>query len=158
MIDNLPGALPGRTSLTLDGHPSVDKTATPGGTHRMRALRILLIIAVILGGLFVAADRLAVHFAEGEVADRLKTQEGLTTTPSVDIKGFPFLTQVAGGELDDVEVGMKDYDADTGTSGRHDPHRRPERRHEGRRVLRRLQLRHRLHRRRLGDDRLRPSC
>jgi hypothetical protein len=83
----------------------------------MRALRILLIITVILGGLFVAADRLAVHFAEGEVADRLKTQEGLTTTPSVDIKGFPFLTQVAGGELDDVEVGMKDYDADTGTSG-----------------------------------------
>ena len=83
----------------------------------MRALRILLIIAVILGGLFVAADRLAVHFAEGEVADRLKAQEGLTTTPSVDIKGFPFLTQVAGGELDDVEVGMKDYDADTGTSG-----------------------------------------
>jgi hypothetical protein len=83
----------------------------------MRALRVLLIIAVILGGLFVAADRLAVHFAEGEVADRLKTQEGLTTTPSVDIKGFPFLTQVAGGELDDVEVGMKDYDADTGTSG-----------------------------------------
>ena len=83
----------------------------------MRALRILLIIAVILGGLFVAADRLAVHFAEGEVADRLKTQEGLTTTPSVDIKGFPFLTQVAGGELDDVEVGMKDYAADTGTSG-----------------------------------------
>ncbi|WP_328748442.1 DUF2993 domain-containing protein [Streptomyces sp. NBC_00285] len=83
----------------------------------MRALRILLIITVILGGLFVAADRLAVHFAEGEVADRLKTQEGLTTTPSVDIKGFPFLTQVAGGELDDVEVGMKDYAADTGTSG-----------------------------------------
>ncbi len=83
----------------------------------MRALRILLITAVILGGLFVAADRLAVHFAEGEVADRLKTQEGLTTTPSVDIKGFPFLTQVAGGELDDVQVGMKEYDADTGTSG-----------------------------------------
>ncbi|MEU9170927.1 DUF2993 domain-containing protein [Streptomyces sp. NPDC048420] len=83
----------------------------------MRALRILLIITVILGGLFVAADRLAVHFAEGEVADRLKTQEGLATTPSVDIKGFPFLTQVAGGELDNVEVGMDSYDADTGTSG-----------------------------------------
>lgn len=83
----------------------------------MRALRILLIITVILGGLFVAADRLAVHFAEGEVADRLKTQEGLTTTPSVDIKGFPFLTQVAGGELDDVQVGMDDYEADTGTAG-----------------------------------------
>jgi hypothetical protein len=83
----------------------------------MRALRILLIVAVILGGLFVIADRVAVGFAEDEVADRLRTNEGLATTPDVSIKGFPFLTQVAGGELDDVEVGIKDYDAATGTSG-----------------------------------------
>ncbi|MCD7445412.1 DUF2993 domain-containing protein [Streptomyces lincolnensis] len=83
----------------------------------MRALRILLIVAVILGGLFVVADRVAVNFAEGEVADRLKTQEGLASTPDVSIEGFPFLTQVAGGELDDVRVGMKDYEADTGTGG-----------------------------------------
>ncbi|MBX9394774.1 DUF2993 domain-containing protein [Streptomyces sp. TRM72054] len=77
----------------------------------MRALRILLIVLVILGGLFVAADRLAVHFAEGEVADRLRTTEGLSTTPEVSINGFPFLTQVAGGTLDDVEVGIQDYEA-----------------------------------------------
>ncbi|MFI9171728.1 DUF2993 domain-containing protein [Streptomyces lincolnensis] len=83
----------------------------------MRALRILLIVAVILGGLFVVADRVALHFAEGEVADRLRTQEGLASTPDVSIEGFPFLTQVAGGELDDVRVGMKDYEADTGAGG-----------------------------------------
>ncbi|KUN80246.1 LmeA family phospholipid-binding protein [Streptomyces griseoruber] len=83
----------------------------------MRALRILLIIVVVLGGLFVLADRLAVHFAEGEVADKLKTTEGLTTTPDVSIRGFPFLTQMAGGSLDDVEVGIKDYEADTGVNG-----------------------------------------
>ncbi|MCT9077128.1 DUF2993 domain-containing protein [Streptomyces fulvoviolaceus] len=83
----------------------------------MRALRILLIVVVILGGLFVIADRVAVHFAEGEVADKLKTTENLATTPDVSIKGFPFLTQVAGGELDDVEVGIADYEADTGTDG-----------------------------------------
>ncbi|MDX3455353.1 DUF2993 domain-containing protein [Streptomyces sp. ME02-8801-2C] len=83
----------------------------------MRALRILLIVAVTLGGLFVIADRLAVGFAEDEVADRLKTSEGLTTTPDVSINGFPFLTQVAGGELDDVKVGIKGYEATTGTSG-----------------------------------------
>jgi hypothetical protein len=83
----------------------------------MRALRILLIVAVILGGLFVVADRVAVNFAEGEVADRLKAQEGLASTPDVSIEGFPFLTQVAGGELDDVRVGMKDYEADTGAGG-----------------------------------------
>ncbi|MFF4039890.1 DUF2993 domain-containing protein [Streptomyces sp. NPDC001816] len=84
----------------------------------MRALRIILILVVILGGLFVIADRVAVHFAEGEAADKLRTTENLASTPDVDIKGFPFLTQVAGGSLDDVEVGIKDYEAATGTNGK----------------------------------------
>ncbi|MEV7505934.1 DUF2993 domain-containing protein [Streptomyces sp. NPDC093018] len=84
----------------------------------MRALRILLIIVVILGGLFVIVDRVAVHFAQGEVADKLKSSENLSVTPDVDIKGFPFLTQVAGGSLDDVEVGIKSYDAATGEAGK----------------------------------------
>ncbi|WP_200306741.1 LmeA family phospholipid-binding protein [Streptomyces adelaidensis] len=82
----------------------------------MRALRILVIVAVILGALSVVADRVAVGFAEDEVADQLKTSEGLTTTPEVSINGFPFLTQVATGELDDVEVGIKDFEAGTGNA------------------------------------------
>ncbi|MFJ8732161.1 DUF2993 domain-containing protein [Streptomyces bauhiniae] len=84
----------------------------------MRALRILLILVVILGGLFVIADRVAVHFAEGEVADRVRARENLASTPDVDIKGFPFLTQVAAGSLDDVELGIESYPAPTGTEGR----------------------------------------
>ncbi|MGW3724277.1 LmeA family phospholipid-binding protein [Streptomyces sp. NPDC000851] len=84
----------------------------------MRALRILLIVVVVLGGLFVAADRLAVNFAEGEVADRLKTTENLAATPDVSINGFPFLTQLAGSTLDDVEVGIKDYEAAAGDGER----------------------------------------
>ncbi|MER7496942.1 DUF2993 domain-containing protein [Streptomyces pharetrae] len=80
----------------------------------MRALRILLIVVVILGGLFVAVDRIAVHFAEGEVADRLEAAENLSSTPDVSINGFPFLTQLAGSELDEVEVGMNDYEAAAG--------------------------------------------
>ncbi len=83
----------------------------------MRALRILLIVVVILGGLFVIADRVAVNFAEGEVADRLRSSENLASTPDVSINGFPFLTQVAGGELDDVEVGIDGYEATTGDGG-----------------------------------------
>ncbi|KOV66380.1 DUF2993 domain-containing protein [Streptomyces sp. MMG1121] len=83
----------------------------------MRALRITLILVVILGGLFVIADRVAVHFAEGQAADKLKSTENLASTPDVNIKGFPFLTQVAGGSLDDVEVGIADYQAATGTAG-----------------------------------------
>ncbi|WP_041821776.1 LmeA family phospholipid-binding protein [Streptomyces davaonensis] len=81
----------------------------------MRALRISLIVVVILGGLFVLADRLAVGFAEDEAAEKLRTTENLAATPDVSIKGFPFLTQMAAGELDDVEVGIEDYEASTGT-------------------------------------------
>ncbi|MEU9452282.1 DUF2993 domain-containing protein [Streptomyces sp. NPDC048277] len=84
----------------------------------MRALRTLLIVVVVLGVLFVVVDRVAVHFAESEAAGKLKTTEGLASTPDVSINGFPFLTQVAGGTLDDVEVGIKDYDASTGTAGK----------------------------------------
>ncbi|MGV9502756.1 LmeA family phospholipid-binding protein [Streptomyces sp. NPDC003642] len=84
----------------------------------MRALRILLIFAVVLGGLFVIADRLAVNFAEDEAADRLKTTENLATTPDVSIKGFPFLTQVVGGSLDDIEVGIDSYEAAAGDGAR----------------------------------------
>ncbi|MFF4354200.1 DUF2993 domain-containing protein [Streptomyces sp. NPDC001530] len=80
----------------------------------MRALRIILIVVVILGGLFVIADRVAVGFAEDEAADRIKSTEGLASTPDVSIEGFPFLTQVVGGELDDVKIGIKNYEAPTG--------------------------------------------
>ncbi|MGV9877250.1 LmeA family phospholipid-binding protein [Streptomyces cellulosae] len=77
----------------------------------MRALRILLVIAVVLGGIFVIVDRVAVHFAEGEAADRVRASEGLASTPDVDIQGFPFLTQVLGGSFDEVRVGISDYEA-----------------------------------------------
>ncbi|MEG3627543.1 LmeA family phospholipid-binding protein [Streptomyces poriticola] len=80
----------------------------------MRVLRILLIVVVILGALFVAADRLAVNLAEGEAADKLRATENLPSTPDVSINGFPFLTQMADRELDDVEVRIDDYEAASG--------------------------------------------
>src|SRR5690349_13218283 len=85
-----------------------------GDPNEMRALRITLIVFVVLGILFVAADRLAVYFAESEAADKIKTSQGLTNTPDVSIKGFPFLTQVAGKELDEVEIGMDGLTTDAG--------------------------------------------
>ncbi|MEV0483946.1 DUF2993 domain-containing protein [Streptomyces sp. NPDC050508] len=83
----------------------------------MRGLRILLTVVVILGILFVVVDRVAVYFAEDEAASKVKTTENLASTPDVSIKGFPFLTQVASGELDDVELNIKTYQAPTNTTG-----------------------------------------
>ncbi|MGH1553927.1 LmeA family phospholipid-binding protein [Streptomyces sp. L7] len=79
----------------------------------MRGLRILLTVVVILGVLFVVVDRVAVYFAQDEAAGKVQTSENLASAPDVSIKGFPFLTQVASGELDDVELGIKTYEATT---------------------------------------------
>ncbi|MEU0696049.1 DUF2993 domain-containing protein [Streptomyces niveus] len=79
----------------------------------MRALRILLIFVVILGGLFVAADRAAVYFAETEAASKIKSSQGLGSEPDVSIKGFPFLTQVANSKLDEIEISIGGITATT---------------------------------------------
>jgi hypothetical protein len=80
----------------------------------MRALRILLIIAVVLGGIFVAADRIAVNMAESQAADKIKSSQGLDSTPEISIKGFPFLTQIVGKELDEVDVSLAGITATAG--------------------------------------------
>ncbi|MFH8373652.1 DUF2993 domain-containing protein [Streptomyces cyaneofuscatus] len=74
----------------------------------MRALRILLVLLVVVGALFVAADRLALHFAESEAEDRVRISGGSTGTTEISIKGFPFLTQLAASEFDRVDVVLKD--------------------------------------------------
>ncbi|CAM5612689.1 hypothetical protein GCM10010329_18170 [Streptomyces spiroverticillatus] len=77
----------------------------------MRAIRILLILVVIFGGIFVAADRFAVNYAEGEVATKVRTSQGLSAEPQIDIKGFPFLTQILGKNLEQVDVTMDGLEA-----------------------------------------------
>ncbi|MFI0929213.1 DUF2993 domain-containing protein [Streptomyces sp. NPDC021012] len=70
----------------------------------MRALRILLIVAVVLGGILVGVDRLAVSYAESEASSRVKLSGAPAESVEVDIKGFPFLTQVVDRRFDEVDV------------------------------------------------------
>ena len=80
----------------------------------MRALRILLIVVVVLAGVFIAVDRAAVYFAETEAADRVVVSGARIGSTDVSIKGFPFLTQVAGSELDEVDVKITGIEATAG--------------------------------------------
>ncbi|MER6117119.1 DUF2993 domain-containing protein [Streptomyces sp. A0642] len=80
----------------------------------MRALRILLIVVVVLAGVFVAVDRAAVYFAESQAADRVVVSGARIGSTDVSIKGFPFLTQVAGSELDEVDVKITGIEATAG--------------------------------------------
>ncbi|MEF3112374.1 DUF2993 domain-containing protein [Streptomyces chrestomyceticus] len=72
-----------------------------------------LLIAVLVCGAFLAlSDRFAVLYAQHEAEEQLKSALHLNANPEVDIKGFPFLTQVLGKRLDQVDVTVPDLAAD----------------------------------------------
>ena len=71
--------------------------------RRRRWPLILLIIVVVLAALFVVADRVAVHFADNEFATQIQKQ-GFSSKPDVSIQGFPFLTQLAARDFQDVHI------------------------------------------------------
>jgi hypothetical protein len=79
----------------------------------MRAARIILVVVLILGGIFVGLDRLALHIAQNKAADQAQTSEGLTDKPKVSIKGFPFLTQAASRKLHHVTIGANGISAES---------------------------------------------
>lgn len=81
----------------------------------MRALRVLLIVAVVLGGIFVGLDRLAVAYAESEAADRVRLGATAAGSTEVDIKGFPFLTQAMDQRFDEVDVVLTGVEATAGS-------------------------------------------
>lgn len=83
----------------------------------MRGLRIVFVVCLVLGVLFVAADRLTVYVAEGKVAEKIQARQGLEGSTEVSINGFPFLTQIAGKHLDDVDVTMTGIRADAAAAG-----------------------------------------
>jgi len=78
-------------------------------------MRRLVIALIVLGALVVAADRGAVFLAERAATDRVRAQ-GLTGAV-VDIRGVPFLTQLAASALREVAVTGDAYSIDLGTQG-----------------------------------------
>ena len=66
----------------------------------------LLVALLVLLGLLVAGDRVAVGFAEHRVGEQIAAEGGLHGTPDVDIGGFPFLTQAVAGRYDEVRISL----------------------------------------------------
>jgi hypothetical protein len=67
-------------------------------------VKALLIVVLMLLGLAVAADRVAVNVAEDQVGKQIAEKGGLHGTPTVHIGGFPFLTQAFAGDYRDVSI------------------------------------------------------
>lgn len=70
--------------------------ASPGRHGPRRGIRLLVALLIVLG-ILVVVDRVAVRVAESQIAARVQDSQSLTGRPDVAILGFPFLTQVLRG-------------------------------------------------------------
>ena len=84
----------------------------PAGQSRRRRRRHrgrgLVIALVVLIGLLVAADFGAKAYAESAIASKIDSS-GLGVKPSVNIEGFPFLTQVAARDLKQIDINASNF-------------------------------------------------
>jgi len=78
-------------------------------------MRKLLIGVAVLAVLLVAADRISAAVAENQISDRLTSAYGLPGKPGVSITWFPFLTQVAAGDYQQIDVSASQVPADGAT-------------------------------------------
>ena len=72
----------------------------------------MLVTLVLVVAALVVVDRVAARVVASAVAARIRTSQGLPATPSVAISGFPFLTQVLGGQYDSVSVTARGVERD----------------------------------------------
>jgi hypothetical protein len=82
--------------------------APPQVRRRRRWPWVLLIVLLVLVGLAVAADRIALSVAEDRAASALQSSQGLSHKPDVTVEGFPFLTQLVAGSFGEVIVSAND--------------------------------------------------
>lgn len=90
--------------MTYAPPPQQTYPQPPVRRRRRRWPWVLLVVVIVLIGLFVAADRIALHLAEDKAADTLQSSQDLNTKPDVSVAGFPFLTQLAAGEFGEVTI------------------------------------------------------
>jgi hypothetical protein len=69
-----------------------------------KGVRRLLIIVIVVVAVLVAADFGMAAAAEYQVSKQMRSELNLTSDPSVDIEGFPFITQAIGGDYRDISV------------------------------------------------------
>ncbi|MBO0819710.1 MAG: DUF2993 domain-containing protein [Nocardiopsaceae bacterium] len=80
------------------------------GRRRRRPVIAVVPVLVVLLGLLVIADRVGNAIAENDLATQAQ-RSGLPVKPSVDITGFPFLTQFAARDFREIRISATDVPA-----------------------------------------------
>ncbi|HEX6521185.1 MAG TPA: DUF2993 domain-containing protein [Streptosporangiaceae bacterium] len=83
----------------------------PRRRRRGRGWIALLIVLVVLAVLFVIGDQVAKAYAQNTIASKIESSSGMASKPSVNIEGFPFLTQVAEHDVRAIDVSANNVQA-----------------------------------------------
>lgn len=86
--------------VTRDDRPA----QRPDSRRRGRRIRRWVIVVGVIVIVLVGADFGAAAFAEHTISQKARDQLGLTDDPSVQIHGFPFLTQALAGDYSHISV------------------------------------------------------
>ncbi|MER6425865.1 DUF2993 domain-containing protein [Streptomyces sp. NPDC001137] len=90
------------------GDGSVD-ASPPTRSRRRVIIAAASLVALLVGG--VAVDRIAAVRAESRTAKAFQDGMGTVDRPSVQVRGFPVLNQLAAGSLDHVDLTAHDIPA-----------------------------------------------
>jgi hypothetical protein len=93
--------------------PYLPAAGRPGRASRRRRRWPIVtgVIVILLLLLAVGADRFACYEAENQMADKIQ-QNGLPVKPHVTIEGFPFLTQLAAKDFNEVVISASNVTED----------------------------------------------
>ncbi|OQR64535.1 hypothetical protein B6E66_07985 [Streptomyces maremycinicus] len=106
-----------RSDDRLSGGPGHGDAALPAGdpVRRKRRRIVAAVVVAALPAAGVVVDRVAAARAESRTAEAFQEGMGTAERPSVHVRGFPVLTQLAEGSLEHVDIAARDIPAD-GTS------------------------------------------
>jgi hypothetical protein len=96
-----------------DTYPAyVEAGQRPRRRWGRRLFASVIVLLVLLGVIFVIADRAAAAFAERAIADQVRKevarQDVQAAEPKVKVGGFPFLTQVLDGRYESISIVLRD--------------------------------------------------
>lgn len=77
--------------------------APPRRRRRKRWPVVLLVVVILILAILGIGDQVAKSYAQGQIAQQIQ-QAGLKSKPSVNIEGWPFLTQVASRDLKAIDI------------------------------------------------------
>jgi hypothetical protein len=99
-----PSPGPGQSGWTPQGYPQMQRSQrAPRPGKRRHPLRWIIGIVVVLIAAFVVADQIAKAAAENQVAQKIESS-GVNVKPSVNIEGWPFLTQLLSKDINAIDI------------------------------------------------------